>query len=257
MKTEEIQKQVLKLVKIFDEVCEENNIKYTLAAGSVLGAVRHKGFIPWDPDMDVIVPINQFDLLREKLNERIAKEKNLKLYQWDKEPKYYEVVDRFCIKNIPHQSLHLDIFPLIGAPSDIKKQKRFVKKCFYSYKFLRSKNCDTNFSNPNHVKYIKIMKIFAHVFSDKFIINWYNKLQKKYDLDTCEYAYILSSGYGINELLKKDVFLDTYKTNFEDAKLSIPRQYDYYLKQIYGNDYMTPKKTGYKEIIPKKRRNKQ
>ena len=248
MDLEETKKEVLKLIKIFDEVCTKYDIKYTMTAGSVLGAVRHKGFIPWDYDMDVVVPITQFDFLREKLLERIKSEDNLVLHMWDKEKKYYEVVDRLSLKNIPHQLLHVDIFPLIGAPSTLKKQKRFADLCFYSYRLLRCKNCDTKYSKPSHVRKIKILKFFTKIIPDKIIIRWYKKLQNKYPFDDSEYVYVLASGYGIDELVKKDVFLDTKRVKFEDTKLNIPKKSKYYLTRIYGEDYMVPKKEGYKKI---------
>lgn len=247
---EKKKKIVLKMAKIFDKVCVENNIDYSLTAGSVLGAVRHKGFIPWDYDMDVVVPVDQFELMRTKLKEAIN-DKGYVLHEWDKEKKYYEVVDRLCPANVPHQEVHLDIFPLIGAPNKRKKQVRFAKKCFYTFRILRCKNCDTNYSKKNHVKKIKMIKFFVWPIPDKAIIAWYHHLQNKYKLSDVNFTHRLASGYGLAEIQNKEVFLDTKRVPFEDTKLSIPKKAVDYLIKIYGDDYMTPKRDGYK-IMDKK-----
>lgn len=248
MKTEERQAKILELMKIFDEVCTSNNIQYSLIAGSVLGAVREKGFIPWDTDMDVIVPNTQFKILREKLTERIANEENLELYMWDKTPKYAEVVDRLGFKDIPNEYIHLDIFPLIGAPSNRIMQKIFSDICFYSYRLLRCKHCNTEFSKPSHVKKINMIKKFVRIIPDYMIIGWYHLLEKLYSLDKAKYAYLIASGYGMKELLEKNIYLITEKAKFCDTEFNIPQESKTYLTTVYGDDYMTPKRSGTKKM---------
>lgn len=252
MEVKEIQFKIMELVKIFEEVCSENDIEYTLAAGSVLGAVRHHGFIPWDSDMDVFVRLDQFNLLRDKLLEKINNT-NMKLYMWDKEEKYYEVVDRLGFKSIPHEEVHLDIFPLIGAPTGKIRRFLFTNIIYYTYRLLRCKYCNTDYSKPNHVKKIKFIRNFVKIFPDKIIIKWYKFLEQKYDLKDAEYCYIMASGYGYKEAMKKNIYLDTIKVQYEDIELNIPREYKYYLVELYGEDYMTPKKEGYKKIDKRKK----
>ena len=238
MEIKKKQKEILNLVKIFDKVCIDNNINYTLAYGSVLGAVRHKGFIPWDSDMDVLVPINEFELMRKKLIDRIKAEDNLVLHLWDKEKNYCELLDRLSYKNIRHEILHLDIFIMIGCPSNKIRQKLFYFLCFSTFKFLRCKHCNVEYSKQKHKNVIKFLKIFASFFSDKMIIRWYNYLLTKYDLKKSEYGYVL----GSKKFVKKDVYYDTIRVRFEDTKLNIPKKYKEYLTIIYGSDYMKPKK---------------
>ena len=242
MEVKESQMKLLELAKIFAEVCEENNINYTLAYGSILGAVRHNGFIPWDKDMDVFVPINQYNLMREKLLERIKNDDKYVLHIWDSEPKYYEALDRFSFKGVPHQSLHFDIFPVMGVPSNSFLRCLYVNFSFLTYKFLRCKNCDTNYSMKKNVAIINFLKIFARIFPDKMIINWYTYLQNKYKLENSEYCYCLAGGIGSKEIMKKNWIFDTEKVKFEDTELYIPKEYKNYLIKVYGPDYMTPKR---------------
>ena len=87
------------------------------------------------------------------------------------------------------------------------------------------------------------------------IIKWYKFLEGKYDLNTSQYAYIMASGYGYKEAMKKEVYLNTIKEKFEDIELNIPKDYKFYLTQLYGEDYMVPKKYGYKKIDKNKGNN--
>ena len=243
MKMKEIQSKVLEIVKIFDNICRENDIWYTLTSGSVLGAVRHGGFIPWDSDMDVFVKITDLEKLRLLLLKNIPKE--MKLYIWDSEPKYPLCFDRLSFIDLPHYLVHLDIFPLIGAPKKKNNQMRFTKMCYYSFKLLRTKHVDVKYSKPKNAKKIKALKVFTKLIPDVLIRKWYYYLQYKYSFEKSDFVYTIASGYGMKECLPKDLLLKTKYVNFEDTKLPIPVNYHEYLKRVYG-DYMTPKKDGYK-----------
>lgn len=243
MKTEEIQAKVLTLIEVFDRICMANNIFYTLTSGSVLGAVRHKGFIPWDTDMDVFVKIRDFELMREIVTDNLPN--NLKLYMWDKEENYGLPFDRLAYKDIPHEVVHLDIFPLIGAPDSMIKKKYFTKICFYSYNFLKCKYTNTEYSQPKNKKKIEIIKFILKPLPGKLIKKWYRWLENLYDFDTASYVYTIASGYGLKECLPKDMILSTTKMQFENLKLPVPTKYHEYLTTVYG-DYMVPKRDGYK-----------
>ena len=246
METKEVQNKLLEIIKVFDSICRESNIWYTLASGSMLGAVRHAGFIPWDTDMDVFVKVSDVEALRNALLKGIPSE--MKLYMWDLEKNYHACFDRISFRDIPHEKVSLDIFPLIGAPDTYNAQIKFVKKCFYSYKILRTKHVDTAYSTPSHVRKIKVLKVFTKIIPDAIIRKWYHYLHSRYDFEQASYVYTIASGYGMKECLPKDLMLNTEYKKFEDTKLPIPVRYDEYLTRVYG-DYLTPKKEGYKENI--------
>lgn len=241
----ERQKKVLKLIRCFDKICTDNNIWYTLTSGSILGAVRNKGFIPWDNDLDVFIKIEDREKLRNLLNNN--EEVDLRCYMWDKEKKYAACHDRFAYNNIPHEEIHVDVHSLIGAPDSNKKQKLFTFFCFYSYTILRCKHVDVQYSKPNHRRPIKIIKFFLKVVPDALIRRWYYFLENKYTFNESDYLYTVGSGYRTRECLPKGVYLNTIKVPFENLMLPIPKEYDKYLTSVYG-DYMTPKKEGYKLI---------
>jgi len=239
----EKQKQILHLIEVFDDICKKNDIWYTLAVGSVLGAVRHNGFIPWDNDCDVYVKIDDLDRLRKCTIKSLPD--NFKLFAWDKEEKYSPVFDRLTYKNIPQYDLHLDIFPLIGAPENISKRKMFVAQCAYSMKVLHCKHKEIIAVSKKRKNITRILKILTSIVPDFLIRKWYKYLEKKYDLKSSKYVYTICSGYGYKDCLPKELMFETILHPFEHLMLPIPRRFDEYLKILY-NDYMTPRQTGYK-----------
>ena len=238
-------KKALGLIRYFDKICKDNNIWYTLTSGSVLGAVRHNGFIPWDSDIDVFVKQEDLDKLRHLLCKNVPD--GMKLYIWDEEKKYHSCHDKLAYNDIPHEMIHVDIFTLIGVPNSLLRQKIFTSLCFYSYEILRCKHVNVQFSKPNHRVPIRVIKFFLQIVPDTLIKRWYHFLEHKHDFNNSEFAYTLSSGYRMRECLPKEIYLNSIKVPFEDLMLPIPKNYSKYLTSVYG-DYMTPKKDGYKLI---------
>jgi lipopolysaccharide cholinephosphotransferase len=234
----EVQKKIIELIKVFDKICIENNILYTLAYGSVLGAIRHGGFIPWDSDMDVFVRIGDIEKLRQVLQKGITDE--MKLYMWDKEEKYPAVFDRLCFRNVSHYVLHVDIFPLIGAPASEVSRRNFARTCYYSYKFLHCKHKEIQYARPSNVKKMLLIKKAARLIPDSSIRKWYHYLENKYDFEKAEYVYTIAGG-GYNDCLPKKLLLETNYVPFESIELPVPTKYVGYLTKVYG-DYMTPKR---------------
>ena len=122
-------------------ICEINGLQYYLAYGTLLGAIRHEGFIPWDDDIDIYLARNDYDRLAMILkNPQTAKPVWLEYYDGDKEGYYYpfaKAVDNTTIAkmedNKTQHGIWIDIFPMDNIPNSNKKQEKFVKKG----KFLR------------------------------------------------------------------------------------------------------------------------
>jgi hypothetical protein len=93
--------EALALIRYFDKICNDNNIWYTLTSGSVLGAVRHNGFIPWDYDIDVFIKPEDLDKMRQILYQNLPA--GMKLYVWDKEKNYCSCHDKLAYIDIPHE----------------------------------------------------------------------------------------------------------------------------------------------------------
>ncbi len=237
MAVSEIQKELLNIIDDFDKVCTKYDIWYMLASGSVLGAVRHKGFIPWDSDLDVFVKYDDLAILRGVMKKELPQRYNY--IQWDTTQGYSLPFDRLTYHDVVHHKLHLDIFPIIGAPSNQTLRKIFTKMCFLSYKAYHCKHADVRYSAPAHVKQILLAKKFTRLIPDWLFKTVFKVLSHSFPLDAAEYYYYISSGYGYKASMKKELIMETEKLKFEDLMLPIPKYWDEYLTNLYG-DYMTP-----------------
>ncbi|MDO4556879.1 MAG: LicD family protein [Lachnospiraceae bacterium] len=233
----EIQNKALELLRAFDRICSANNIAYTLAFGSVLGAVRHNGFIPWDTDVDVVICIDDALKLRRALDTELPT--NMRLYKWDEEKCYSQGFDRIAFKNISHDEVHIDIFCLGGAPNDEKNYKKFSKKCYYTYMILHCKYRNLLYSRKRNRIAIICIKTCLFFVSDKYIKKKYKQLGTKYPYSTSIRTYIMCTKNRLNEPSNKEMIKETIRVPFEGLNLPIPKKFDEYLTKLYG-DYMTP-----------------
>ena len=234
-----LQKQGLLLLKAIDSICKEENITYVLGYGSTLGAVRHKGFIPWDADIDILIPYPEIEKFRNAMDSRLPS--NMEILRWDSTPKYHPCFDRITLKDHNHSELHVDVYPLCGLPDDENERIKFVKKCQNVYRFFHCKYQDVNYSHKNSKPLIYLIKVLLKLYPNQLIQKNYKYFQKKYDYNSSDMVYAMGSCSGIKDIVNKMDVLDTIEVPFEDMLVPIPRKYDDYLTHLYG-DYMTPVK---------------
>lgn len=131
---EEIKKIQLEILKYVDQFCSQNNIKYALGYGTLIGAVRHKGFIPWDDDIDIIMRRNDYNRFIELFSKETGRYKvwshNL---QTDYPIPYAKVTDEKTLKlegtnYYVERGVDIDVFPLDDLPNDEKAVDKVFKK---------------------------------------------------------------------------------------------------------------------------------
>ena len=132
--TDKLKKYELEVLDKFVSICEKNNIKYFLAYGTLLGAVRHKGFIPWDDDIDVYLKPEDYYKFKEVMKNN---PEDGYFYQSLETEKYYSMtfsklrMDNTCViekklkREKIHNGIYIDIFPLLPYPDDKNEQKNF------------------------------------------------------------------------------------------------------------------------------------
>ena len=218
-----LQKKELEIMKYFNNFCEENNIKYYLAYGTLIGAVRHHGFIPWDDDVDIFVSGEDFLKLKEVFNKKIHNNKYF--YQTlQTENNYYLLWDKVRLNdtifveegwenNDINNGIFIDIFPLLEYPDTEKEEKKFIRK----YKFIRllvEANINNNKSRYNNYGFIgkilsKFIKILPQVIRNKIVIKniKYLCLYKS----NSKYYYSLDEGLKIKFLKKPFENIKTVK----------------------------------------------
>ena len=241
---DELKSIELEMLKFIDEVCKKEGLRYFLCGGTLLGAVRHQGFIPWDDDIDIFMPRLDY----EKLIELTKNSKEYRLLSEVDDGYYYNfgklvdtrttMIEEEC-EQIRNFGVYIDIFPLDGMPNDEKECMRHFKK------LDKRRHRITSFSKGKP-------RIRKNIFA--LFYNWYyyitnkftgiKKEQEKYINIAKQYAYddsvyVYATGGAFKE---KDIFPRAWLSNgteliFEGIKFQAPIKYDKYLRQLYG-DYM-------------------
>lgn len=246
LNVDEHKKCILDVMSYIHNFCEEHNICYFLTDGSMLGAVRHRGFIPWDDDMDIMMPRPDYErfikLFREKANSRY------KIHSvYEKKPMFYftKVYDTTTVKienGIDYDrndtlGIDVDIFPIDGQPdnSNIKEFKKDYRKRKLLCIAITLANSKLNTGSFKR----RIAAFAAHLIGNRRLVDAYSKICKKYSFEDSEICGCMDFLGGIRNRHRKAIFEEKILYNFEDRKFYIPKLYDEFLSNLYG-DYMTP-----------------
>ena len=247
-----IQDKILSILKEFISICEENNLTYYALGGTLLGAVRHKGFIPWDDDIDIGMPREDYEKFK-KIASNVLPE-NYKFLSEDtlNYKKAFSVIRDDSTKIIMNyskeelvESLWIDIFPLDGMPSNVLKKKIHSFRYLYARMMVQLSqfNSLVNQKKENRPFIEKIIIAFANAVNLEKIISFtwaqkkYLQTIKKYSFDEA-YAGNFTGAYKLREIVPSDYFGEPVSIEFEGIDLSCPRKYKEYLVAIYGENYM-------------------
>lgn len=258
------QKIQLYIAKEIKRICEKNNIKYFLIAGSLLGAVRHGGFIPWDDDMDIGMEREEYEKFIIACRTDLADE--FYLQTWDSEEHYAFPFGKLMLKDtvwvedyaknvdINHY-IYVDIFPYDAVPNDPGKRK--VQKCknmLYRQLLLAANQYDSFLYKKGIKKVIFIlMRAFYWAIPKKCVKMKYKKLiMDGHEKESKEYFGFGDCCSYERGLMKKEWIDNLAPIQFETEAFMAPVDWDEYLTYLYG-DYMTPppedKRGNYHSII--------
>lgn len=248
----DLQVKQLEILKFFIKVCEKHNLTYFLIAGTALGAVRHKGFIPWDDDIDVALPREDYDKLMTLTNEFEGTKYFLQNYNTD--PKYIynyakirdsstTYIENYYKTYQINHGVWIDIFPFDGVSlidEDRKKFHKKVKSSWHQVWLQYPYGLRRKFSKRTWLKDLFI-NMFAYPFFWTNLNHYRNKkIDKKVSKIPYKDAKLVGNFFGIygyREIMPREVFLEGTKGVFEGVEVNLPKDYDKYLTIMYG-DYM-------------------
>ena len=235
---EELKTIQLDLLQKTVDFCENNGLRYFLCGGTLIGAIRHKGYIPWDDDIDIAMPRPDYDRFVKTFN---RPQNYYQVVNLDTNPDYAccfaKVYDnRTILKELHYQGIffgvYIDVFPADGVNdatqiSKIKLLRKFLntKRFFYYYRTFPKKIINT------------FGKLFLLPFSAHQIATWMDKEARKFTFGSVPMAGLIANPLGIGEMVDKSVFDSDIYQEFEGRKYRVPIGYDTWLRSIYG-DYM-------------------
>lgn len=257
------QEKLLKMheeeIKILTEIknlCESNGLRYYMLSGTLLGAVRHNGFIPWDDDADIGLPRKDYDCFVELYKKygnpeyelvTLHDEKSEYNYVCKLQSKKVIVKDQSC-EAAKETGAWIDIFPLDGMPSNkivykLHKLNLIIHRGLW--KFSDDGNIGVDSSARTKFENIAILvgkKLrIGKILNKRKRIIALDSVLRKYDFDSCKITLNYYNAYKFKESYSKKIYENVTYYPFENITLPGPTDYDAYLSHLYG-DYMTPPK---------------
>ena len=241
---EEAKKLELDILDFIDSFCKEHGINYCINYGTLIGAIRHKGFIPWDDDIDLSMTRENYEKFIQLFSE---KQSRYKLLSLETDDQYFnnfikivdpttKIIDTRNTKTYD-SGVFIDIFPM-----DTFNDTKVVDICYKleSFKLL-------SFSKHKNIVYgdSKLKDLIRTLFwlllrpvSPRFFANQIEKQIQRYRVENGKYIAFIPSKAKEKEIFPRDMFDELIETPFEHLVLPAPKHFDTVLKQFY-DDYMT------------------
>ena len=232
----------LEILEVIDKFCNENDIEYFLDSGTLLGAVRHKGFIPWDDDIDLIMPRKDYNKFKKLFN---AANDRYKFLTYDLCDDYYylfgKVVDTntTLVEDIGRQRIanfgvYVDIFPIDGLPDNSFRKKLLREKMW----LLRAMWDDSLIKKPRKNDIVRKIRFkVSHMVGWKRLCKAIDKTIRKIDYRDVKYSGNIIAASKKTRQVRSEVFRTHTLLKFEGKEFRAPIGYKEYLKELYG-DYM-------------------
>lgn len=241
----ELQNCILNIAEYIDRFCDENSIDYCLMGGSALGAVRHKGFIPWDDDLDIFMRPNEYQKFRKSFLEK-GDRKLYYLQEWGSQkgkPTMAKLrinnshyVEKDLEKLDIHKGVYVDIFILHACPDfKLGRLNQYLWSRYLVLKSLANRNY-----NRRGILAKLILQPLKWLPKKAFVDFALRQLYKNAGKETKYYCHYLGRAGYKKGIYQSDFFKQTKKVNFESIKLRVPDKVEDYLRDRWGNYMRLP-----------------
>ena len=253
-----LQNKSLEIYEYFNHFCQTNQLRHFVLGGCAIGAVRNKGFIPWDDDIDVFMPRPDYEKLIKIWNKK-ANSSRFSLCKTDLTHNYHGCATFIKDNNTTFINEHsknedinhgffIDVIPLDGCPkSKIKRIFQIIFAMIYSLFYAQRLPNNQGF----FIRYLSkfILGLIKSQKSRYKIWQFCEKQMTKYDYDTSDYITELVTGLkGLFHRHPKEIFSKIISVPFENTEIYLPIGFEQYLKRVFGNYLALPAE---KDRIPK------
>lgn len=230
--TKEYKNILLVVLKDIDSFCKANSIAYYLDSGTLLGAIRHDGYIPWDDDIDLVMPRKDYERFISTFHTELCSVMCFQnnrdyYYQYAKVNYKKSVVEEVLVPKIAGLGINVDVFPLDGMPNFL-----LLRRCHQDLLMGLSK-----LRTMIIVLRKKLPSVLKPVLRWRWIVKCMDGLAKKYDFGKTQYCGNIVATSVRHKEIPANCFQETKMHVFEGEMYPIPSGYDLYLHLLYG-DYM-------------------
>lgn len=240
----QVQEKLLEMLGWFHQYCRENGLTYYIVGGSMLGAIRHGGFIPWDDDIDVVLPrpdynrlLSMFDTKRDHYLLESPYTGNRDFYYtfaklYDTDTTLVQRTRRNC-----RRGLYIDVFPLDGVGADENEALANFSKFDRLNMFLMTRTCaitkERSFYKNAAIVFSRLIPSF--IVNDRELVLKVDRTASSFGYDWCNYVANLMGSYRRKEIMEKRIFGKPTEYKFEDIVVDGVEHYEEFLTHIYGD----------------------
>ena len=237
------------IVEDIDRICRENGLTYYMIGGTLLGAVRHKGFIPWDDDIDLVMYREDYNKLIHIMEKQYSEKYFLQTFKTDKHYTRYiakirlngtELIESYLAHAKSHSGIYVDIFPLDHTKKENGvglKLRGCIVRCLFAYKTI--KNNATK--NKKGIKFFfsRILKWTTYLIPDSFV-NWlFDYVCTMDNSKDCKFTTNFASHFKWKkQMFENEVFGEGHRLEFEGHMFNAPNDHLKILERLYGKHYM-------------------
>lgn len=251
---EEIKELLVTALQSFHDFCEENGLRYYLCGGTLLGAIREKGFIPWDDDVDVFMPRPDYMRFIELTRNGLSARYRVHSHYHDRNYTFPFVKISDCstravgVKKVVEEDLgvFIDVFPIDGLPESRNKMRVHM---FY-LKYLRRMNHYARYRESlfkdihlgpfiAHLPIFLLSLLIGRLMGYRFWLNAIDRVSMRYAYASSRSVGVAVWGYYDRERMRKESMEPRILLAFEDKHFFAAANYHEYLSRLYG-DYMIP-----------------
>lgn len=246
---EEIKQVELELLTQFHNTCSDLDLRYSLGGGTLLGAIRHKGFIPWDDDIDVMMPRPDYDRFIQFCKEQQSR-LPYRLFSYETVDNYIFLESKLASPRtvIIDKSLntaketklgvYIDIFPIDGLGMNEKEAVSQFMRTSLKREVLNAKTWSHFFRSKTHPFYYEPIRLGVYILSrfakPQQLLKSIDRINRKLDFDKTIYAGSVCGAYRLKEIMETSVYSEYTDVDFENKKFKMIKDYDAYLKKHYG-----------------------